>query len=171
MKFFVTFVLTIKINSLFQPPNLRDYHTIHCYSQTYQDTKEYMMKNKLLLALFIVLLGGVISFLFAGNLYIYAGTLLVVGILVYFIRINNRERKENLNIIRDENRLYFYLSDDLLFSVDLLRNKSFTQTLRESIKNEMATLQDITRKICFINFKDDNLLNELNSKFKIVNKK
>ena len=124
------------------------------------------MKNKLLLALFIVLLGGVVSFLFSGNLYIYAGTLLVIGILVYFIRINNKERKENLNIIRDENKLYFYLSDDLLFSVDLLRNKSFTQTLRESIKNEMATLKDITRKICFINFKDDNLLNELNSKLK-----
>ena len=120
------------------------------------------MKNKLFLALFIVLLGGVISFLFSGNLFIYAGTLLILGTVVYFIHMNNRERRENLNIIRDENRLYFYLSDDLLFSVDLQRNKSLTQTLRESIKNEMITLKSITRKICFINFKNDNLLNELN---------
>ncbi len=125
-----------------------------------------MKKNELLLALFIILLGGVVSFLFLGNLFIYIGTLLILGMIVYFVRIINIDRKENLNIIRDENRLYFYLSDDLLFSVDLLRNKSFTQTLRESIRNEMITLKDITRKICFINFKDDNLLNELNSKLK-----
>ena len=124
------------------------------------------MTNKLILTLFLVLLGGIISFLFSGNLFIYTGTLLILGSIVYFIHMNNRERKENLNIIRDENRLYFYLSDDLLFSVNLPRNKSFTQTLRESIKNEMVTIKDITRKICFINFKDDNLLNELNSKLK-----
>ncbi len=124
------------------------------------------MRNELLLTLFIILLGGVVSFLFLGNLFIYIGTLIIIGVSVYLIRINNIDRKENLNIIRDENRLYFYLSDDLLFSVDLLRNKSFTQTLRESIRNEMITLKDITRKICFINFKDDNLLNELNSKLK-----
>ncbi len=124
------------------------------------------MKNKLLLALFIIFLGGVISFLFYGNLFIYTWVLLIIGIFVYIIHINSIERKENLNIIRDENRLYFYLTDDLLFSVDLLRNKSFTQTLRESIKNEMTTLKDITKQICFINFKDDNLLNELNSKLK-----
>ena len=122
------------------------------------------MKNKLLLVLSIVLLGGVISFLFYGNLFIYIGTLLVIGVLVNFIRIKNQNRKENLNIIRDENRIYFYLTDDLLFSVDLPKNKSFSQTLRESIKDEMITLKDITRKICFINFRDDNLLKELNSK-------
>ncbi len=122
------------------------------------------MKNELLLTLFIILLGGVVSFLFYGNLLIYLGILVALIILVYFIRINNIDRRENLNIIRDENKLYFYLSDDLLFSVDLIRNKSFTQTLRETIKNEMRTLKEITRKICFINFKDDNLLQELNIK-------
>ena len=124
------------------------------------------MNNTLFLTLFIILLGGIVSFLFYGNLFIYVGTLLTIGLVVYFIRINNIERKENLNVIKDENRLYFYLSDDLLFSVDLLQNKSFTQTLRESIRDEMTTLQNITRKICFINFKDDNLLNELNLKLK-----
>ncbi len=166
MNFFVTFILTIIFVSFLQHLNLRNYHTIHRYSQTYQDTRRYVMKNKLFLALFIVFLGGVISFLFSGNLFIYASTVLVIGVLTYFIHINNLERRENLNIIRDENKLYFYLSDDLLFSVDLPRNKNFTQTLREAIKNEMATLKTITRKICFINFKDDNLLNELNSKLK-----
>ena len=125
-----------------------------------------MMKNKLLLGLFIIILGAMVSYLLLGNLLIYSITLLFSGTLLYFAKRNNKDRKENLNIIRDENRLYFYLSDDLLFSVDLLRNKSFTQTLRDSVKNEMATLHNITRKICFINFRDDNLLNELNSKLK-----
>ena len=106
------------------------------------------------------------SSLFSENLFIYIGIWLFIGVLVYFIHVNNRERKENLNIIKDENKLYFYLSDDFLLSVDLPRNKNFTKILRESVKSEMTTLKDITRKICFINFKDDNLLNELNSKLK-----
>ncbi len=122
------------------------------------------MKNKLFLALFSVILGGVGTILFSDNLFIYLTILLIIMALVYIIRINNQDRKENLNIIKDEHKLYFYLTDDLLFSVDLPRNKSFTQTLRESIRDEMITLKDITRKICFINFKDDNLLYELNSK-------
>ena len=121
-----------------------------------------MMKNKLILTLFIILLGGITSSLFSENLFIYIGIWLFIGVLVYFIHVNNRERKENLNIIKDEDRLYFYLSDDLLFSVNLQKNKSFTQTLQESIKDEMTTLKDITRKICFINFKNENLLKELN---------
>ena len=120
------------------------------------------MKNKLILTLLIILTGGIVSSLFSENIYIYIGIWLLIGVLVYFIHVNNRERKENLNIIRDEDRLYFYLSDDLLFSVNLQKNKSFTQTLQESIKNEMTTLKDITRKICFINFKNENLLKELN---------
>ncbi len=120
------------------------------------------MRNKLLLTLFIIILGGIVSYLLSGSLLIYSLTLLIGATLLYFTRISNRDRKENLNIIRDEDRLYFYLSDDFLFSVNLPKNRSFNDILKESIKNEMATIKDITRKICFINFKNDNLLNELN---------
>lgn len=122
------------------------------------------MRNKLLLALFIIILGGIINYLLSGSLLIYALTLLIGAVLLYSTLINNRDRKENLNIIRDEDKLYFYLSDDFLFSVKLPKNRSFNHILKESIKNEMATIKDITRKICFINFKDDNLLNELNTR-------
>lgn len=120
------------------------------------------MRNKLLLSMFIIILGGIISYLLSGSLLIYSLTLLIGATLLYFARINNRERKENLNIIRDEDKLYFYLSDDFLFSVNLLKNRSFNDILRESIKNEMSTIKSITRKICFINFKNETLLNELN---------
>ena len=115
----------------------------------------------------MITLGAMTSYLLSGSLLIYLLTLAIGTSLLYFVKLNNRVRRENLNIIRDENKLYFYISDDLLFSVDLLRNKSFAQTLRDSIKREMSTLTSITRKICFINFKDDKLLNELNSSLNI----
>ena len=124
------------------------------------------MKENLLMALFIIILGAMVSYVLAGNLFIYILTLILLGTLLYFTKINNANRKENLNIIRDENRLYFYLSDDLLFSVDLPHNKNFTEIVRASVKREMSTLHNITRKICFINFKNDKLLNELNSSLK-----
>jgi len=125
-----------------------------------------MMKENLLMALFIIVLGAIVSYVVTGSILIYLSTLIIAGTLLYFTKINNANRKENLNIIRDEEKLYFYLSDDLLFSVDLPHNKSFTEIVRESIKREMSTLHNITRKICFINFKDDKLLNEVNSSLK-----
>ena len=127
------------------------------------------MRNKLLLVLLIITLGAVASHLLAGSLLIYMSTILAGGFLLYYVKLNNSNRKENLNIIRDESKLYFYLSDDLLFSVDLKRNKSFTETLKESIKRETSTINNITRKICFINFRDDKLLHELNSTLKVNN--
>jgi len=122
------------------------------------------MEKKLFI---IIVLGFITSYLFSESLLIYLLTLLVGGTVLYFTKTNNRNRKENLNIIRDENKLYFYLSDDLLFSVNLSRNKSITEILRASIKKEMSTIHNITRKICFINFKDDDLLKELNSSLNI----
>jgi len=147
-------------------PNLPNYSTIHRYCWVFIH-KGVQMKNKLFLTLFIIILGAIASYLFSGSLLIYVLTLLIGGTILYFTKVKNKNRKENLNIIRDENKLYFYLSDDLLFSVDLLRNKSITETLRNAIQKEMSTLHDITRKVCFINFKDDALLKELNSSLDI----
>lgn len=121
------------------------------------------MRNKLFIIFFMITSGAIASYLLSGSLLVYLLSLLVGGMILYFTKINNRNRKENLNIIRDEDKLYFYLSDDLLFSVDLLRNKSITETLRNAIHKEMSTIHNITRKICFINFQDDALLKELNS--------
>lgn len=120
------------------------------------------MRNKLFTILAIILLGALASYLLSGSLLIYGLSLLLGGTVLYFTKINNKNRKENLNIIQDENKLYFYLSDDLLFTVDLPQNKNITEILRTSIQKEMSTIHKITRKICFINFKDDALLKELN---------
>jgi len=89
--------------------------------------------------------------------------ILFTGFIFFYIsKKNTHDRRENLNIIRDENKLYFYLSDDLLFSVDLPANRSIAETLREAVDREIATIKNITRKICFINFREDALLDELN---------
>lgn len=125
------------------------------------------MKHSFFIAFFIIILGFIASYIFSGSLLTYILTLLVGGTILYLTKINNENRKENLNIIRDENKLYFYLSDDLLFSVDLMRNKSFNETLKNTIQKEMSTIHNITRKVCFINFKDDALLKELNSNLNI----
>lgn len=121
------------------------------------------MKSNSIIILFVSTLAGALSYFTLNNTTL---SLLILGTgAIFFIisRKSNQDRRENLNIIRDENKLYFYLSDDLLFSVDLPHNKSIKETLRESIEREISTIKDITRKICFINFREDALLDELNN--------
>jgi hypothetical protein len=121
------------------------------------------MKSNSIIILFVSTLAGALSYFILNNTTL---SLLILGTgTIFFIisRNSNQDRRENLNIIRDENKLYFYLSDDLLFSVDLPHNKSIKETLRESIDREISTIKDITRKICFINFREDALLDELNN--------
>ena len=123
------------------------------------------MRKNSILTLLIISTTVIISYIILNNL-LLSSLILGAGILFFYIsQKNNLNRKENLNIIRDEEKLYFYLSDDLLFSVDLVHNKTLTETVRESIKNEMNTLKNITRKICFINFSNQPLLEELNLSF------
>jgi len=120
------------------------------------------MKTNSTIILFGIAGTILISYLLISNLTIAAVLLITAILFFYILQKNNIHRKENLNIIRDDSKLYFYLSDDLLFSTDLLRNKSTTETVRESITKEMSTIKDMAKQICFINFKDENLLTELN---------
>ena len=120
-----------------------------------------MLKNSTKI-LFTLAITVILSYSIMSNL-ILSLTLLFLGIVLFFIsQQNTLHRKENLNIIRDEEKLYFYLSDDLLFSVNLSPNRSFSETLHETIDREMNTLEKITRKICFINFQNQSLLKEVN---------
>jgi len=76
---------------------------------------------------------------------------------------NNKDRKECLNIIKDRDRLYFFLSDDELFSVKLSKDDSLSEILPNIILSEMATIELMVDRIDFINFRDDKLEKELNS--------
>ena len=120
------------------------------------------MKTNSMIILFVMGLAVAVSYILMNSLAIVAIILGAVALFLYISQKNNIYRKENLNIIRDDKKLYFYLSDDLLFSTDLSRNKSTTETIREAITKEMSTIKDMARQICFINFKDESLLTELN---------
>ena len=120
------------------------------------------MKTNSMIILFVMGLAVAVSYILMNSLAIVAILLGTVALFLYISQKNNIYRKENLNIIRDDKKLYFYLSDDLLFSTDLSRNKSTTETIREAITKEMSTIKDMARQICFINFKDESLLTELN---------
>ena len=124
--------------------------------------KGTIMKINSILTLFIIITTVIISYIILNNI-LLSSLILGAGILFFYLsQKNNLQKKENLNIIRDEKKLYFYLSDNLLFSVELLQDKTLTETVRESIEKEMNTLQSMTRKICFINFQNHTLLKELN---------
>jgi len=120
------------------------------------------MKSNSLIILSLTGIFGFISYTILNNSTVSLLIFITGAILFYISKKNNQDRKENLNIIRDENKLYFYLSDDLLFYVDLTHNKTIRETLKEAMNKEITTFKNITRKICFINFKEDALLDELN---------
>jgi len=101
------------------------------------------------------------------NLILVLAILTVVGIIfVLSIRKNNKSRKENLNIIKNENQLDFYLSDDKFFSVDLEKNRKFSYTLIKTIRREIEFLKQGVRKIDLINFEDKALEKKLNNMLK-----
>jgi hypothetical protein len=125
--------------------------------------KGVTMKSNSFIILFTTTILGLITYGLLNNIQ-FSLLVLLLGMLFFYIsKRNTLDRKENLNIIRDEKKLYFYLSDDLLFSVNLAHNQSIAETLREAINRETASIRNITRKICFINFREDKLLDELNS--------
>ena len=87
-----------------------------------------------------------------------------VGATIYYISIkNNANRRENLNIIKEKDKIYFYLSDDYFFSVDLENNKNLSETVAKAVKNEMEYLKKGVREISFINFENRPLEELLNS--------
>jgi hypothetical protein len=93
--------------------------------------------------------------------------LTVIGMaVVFFIRRNNRDRKENLNIVKDDNILNFYLSDDKFFSVDLEKNRKLNYTLIKAIRKEIEFLKESVRRIDLINFEDKALEEKLNHMLK-----
>ena len=98
--------------------------------------------------------------------------LTVIGItFVFFIRKNNKDRKENLNIVKDNNKLNFYLSDDEFFTIDLEKNRKLDYTLIKTIRKEVENFKHNVRRIDLINFEDKVLENKLNNMLKKAQEK
>ena len=122
------------------------------------------MKDKMLMGGLLSILGLIILYFLINYFFLSVIIMILISLFFYMISFNNRQRKENLIIIKDKDKLYFYLSDDLLCQVNVSENRSFSDTLRHSINREMNSLRDITKRINFINFKNDSLLSEVNAK-------
>jgi len=122
------------------------------------------MKEKILMSGILGILGIISLYLLINHFLFSVIIVLLIFVSFYAVSLNNRQRKENLNIIKDEDKLYFYLSDDLLCQVNIAENKNFSETLSYSINNEMHSLKNLIKKINFINFKNDSLLSEVNAK-------
>jgi len=61
-----------------------------------------------------------------------------IGATIYYIsKKNNANRKENLNIIKEKDKIYFYLSDDYFFSIDLEHNTKLSETVAKAVQSEM----------------------------------
>ncbi|MCK4442243.1 MAG: hypothetical protein KAU90_09570 [Sulfurovaceae bacterium] len=103
-------------------------------------------------------------------LYLISKSLLIITIIVSSVVVlftlyiyNSLNRKESLNIIKNRDRLYFYLSDDELFFVKLSKDDLLSEVLLNVILREMPTIELMVDRINFLNFKDDKLNQELNS--------
>lgn len=59
-------------------------------------------------------------------------------------------------------RLYFNLSEDRLFSVELSEEKMLSEVIKKVVLEEMVTIRTSVDRIDFINFQDDILNRELN---------
>jgi len=95
--------------------------------------------------------------------------IIVVSLLILFVvRYVSvmHSQKETLNIIQGDEVLYFTLSDDLLFSVQIGKEQKRNELLREVIEKEIVVMRDIVYRIDFVNFKNDRLQRELNALIK-----
>jgi hypothetical protein len=102
-------------------------------------------------------------------LYLITENLLIITIisttiftLVLLYIYNSLNRKESLNIIKSNNRIYFHLSDDELFSITIPKDEALADVLIDAISREIATIKEMVDSIYFINFKDDKLHKKLN---------
>ncbi len=102
-------------------------------------------------------------------LYLITENLLIITIssiafltlFMYYV-YSSINRRESLNIIKDNNIIYFNLSDDELFSIKIEDNETLSDALFNAINEELTTIKDIVDRVDFINFRDDKLYRELN---------
>lgn len=97
------------------------------------------------------------------NIGLFLICIALLGLLfMYFSKRVNQKRKENLNIVKHENEIKFYLSDDLFISKSVDNNVSLENTIRHVVANDIVCLDKSVRKISLINFHDKKFEKELN---------
>jgi hypothetical protein len=96
------------------------------------------------------------------NLTILILILTIIGLLFfYFLKKASLERKENLNIVKEGNRLHLFLSDDHLLSIKLKKD-IIDSVVAKKISREIENIKRSIKKVSFINFRNDTLQNRFN---------
>jgi hypothetical protein len=97
------------------------------------------------------------------NITISGLILTTIGLLfVYFLKKNNENRKENLNIVKEGDRLHLFLSDDHFLSIRLEDDGSITDDVTKNISNKIENIRESIRRVSFVNFKSEMLKKRLN---------
>jgi len=124
-----------------------------------------MGKNKFYFGFLAVFL--ILFYTFGASLIYFIAILSLINIIIFYLLYKNSiGRKEYLNIFKDKNKIHFYLSDDLLCTIPHDKEKSFNETIKDFISNNINYLKDYNiSNIFFINFKNDKLENHLNNYF------
>jgi len=114
--------------------------------------------------LFIIIVPIITTILYLLSKGLLTISAVVFGFFMLFAMYiyDNLDRKETLYIIRSDDKIYFNLSDDLLFFIVFSDEKSLPTLIKNTVSNEMLTIGDMVDSINFINFKDDRLHRELN---------
>jgi hypothetical protein len=115
-----------------------------------------------IISVIVIPLISLIFFLLAKGVFLLSTFGLLFFTLLSIYIYNNLDRKETLSIFKDNGVLYFYLSDDQLFTVKFSTDQSLSEVIRESIRMEMITIEMMVDQINFMNFRDDRLHRELN---------
>jgi len=89
--------------------------------------------------------------------------LLIFGVYIIIYIRSSLRRKDILNIVKYNNRVYFNLSDDIFFSVEIMKNSVFDEVTLLTIEKKVLTVKEVISRVEFINFYDENLYNRLNS--------
>ncbi len=87
-----------------------------------------------------------------------------IGLLfLHFIMKNNEKRRENLNIVKEGNRLHFFLSDDHFLSIKLEDEAILTNNITRNISHSIKNINGNIRKVSFVNFRNELLKDKLYS--------
>jgi len=109
-----------------------------------------------------IILTNMLFFTISKNIEIITGLIILLSVGVYLYIKNSLERKDILNIIKDNNRVYFNLSDDIYFYIDNFQNGIFDEKTISTIERRIESIKEDIYKIEFINFYDEKLYNRLN---------
>jgi len=109
-----------------------------------------------------IILINSIFFIISNNMEIVSMLIILIGVVVLLYIKNSISRKDTLNIIKYNNRVYFSLSDDIYFSVEIFQNTIFDDRTLSNIERKISEIKEDIYKIEFINFYDEKLYNRLN---------